>query len=64
MDAQTITATSPPPLVLDANTRGRLKGQLLRLLPENLNLQACMTCGACVNGCPATGTPGLGDLDV
>jgi len=30
------------------------------LLPEGGNLNACLTCGACASGCPATG---LGDMD-
>ena len=64
MDPITTLAEKAPPLVLDARTRAVFKGKPMRLLPENLNLQACMTCAACSNGCPITGTPGLGDLDV
>ena len=30
------------------------------ILPEGGNLNACLTCGACSSGCPATG---LGDMD-
>lgn len=29
------------------------------LLPEGGNLNACLTCGACASGCPATGLAGL-----
>lgn len=64
MNENTAIAEKAPPLVLDGRTRAVLRGQPMRLLPENLNLQACMTCAACSNGCPVTGTPGLDDLDV
>jgi len=29
------------------------------LLPEGGNLSACVTCGACVSGCPAAGLEGM-----
>lgn len=29
------------------------------LLPEGGNLNACLTCGACASGCPATGLEGM-----
>jgi Fe-S oxidoreductase len=41
-----------------------------RKLPESVreqidkfNLNLCMTCGTCTNGCPITGTPGMEGLD-
>jgi heterodisulfide reductase subunit C len=45
---------------------GRKKAQstfidkVKQILPEGGNLNACLTCGACASGCPATG---LGDMD-
>lgn len=30
---------------------------------SKFNLNLCLTCGACTNGCPATGTPSLEGLD-
>jgi ferredoxin len=30
-----------------------------KLLPENGNLNLCLTCGACSSGCPATGLDGM-----
>ncbi len=36
------------------------KDQVMEILPEGGNLNACLTCGACASGCPATG---LGDMD-
>jgi ferredoxin len=30
-----------------------------KLLPENGNLNLCLTCGACSSGCPATGLEGM-----
>ena len=29
------------------------------ILPEGGNLNACLTCGACSSGCPATGLAGM-----
>ena len=31
------------------------KDQVMALLPEGGNLNACLTCGLCSSGCPATG---------
>ncbi len=31
------------------------KDKVMELLPEGGNLNACLTCGACSSGCPATG---------
>lgn len=52
------------PLVLGEMTRPVLLGDPIRLLPDNLNLHACLTCSACANACPATGAPGFEDWDV
>lgn len=43
--------------------RGKKKSRFLdkvkEILPEQGNLDACLTCGACSSGCPATGIDGL-----
>ncbi len=36
------------------------KDKVMELLPDGGNLNACLTCGACSSGCPATG---LDDMD-
>lgn len=36
------------------------KDKVMDLLPDGGNLNACLTCGACASGCPATG---LEDMD-
>ncbi len=36
------------------------KDKVMELLPNGGNLNACLTCGACASGCPATG---LADMD-
>ncbi len=33
----------------------RFKDQVMKLLPAGGNLNACLTCGACAAGCPASG---------
>jgi len=35
------------------------KDKVMSLLPEGGNLNACLTCGACASGCPATGLEGM-----
>ena len=35
------------------------KDKVMKLLPEGGNLNACLTCGACASGCPATGLEGM-----
>lgn len=40
----------------------RLKDPIREYL-NKFNLNLCLTCGTCTNGCPATGTPGHEDLD-
>jgi heterodisulfide reductase subunit C len=39
--------------------KSRLMDTVKGLLPEGGNLDMCLTCGACVSGCPATGLAGL-----
>ncbi len=36
------------------------KDKVMEILPDGGNLNACLTCGACASGCPATG---LADMD-
>lgn len=35
------------------------KDKVMKLLPKGGNLNACLTCGACASGCPATGLEGM-----
>ena len=35
------------------------KDKVIKLLPDGGNLNACLTCGACASGCPATGLEGM-----
>lgn len=35
------------------------KDKVMKLLPNGGNLNACLTCGACASGCPATGLEGM-----
>ncbi len=35
------------------------KDKVMKLLPDGGNLNACLTCGACASGCPATGLKGM-----
>lgn len=35
------------------------KDKVMKLLPDGGNLNACLTCGACASGCPATGLEGM-----
>ena len=48
------------PIVLPKVRKSIFKDRVMQLLPEGGNLNACLTCGACVSGCPATG---LADMD-
>lgn len=36
----------------------------LREYLDGLNLEQCLTCGTCTNGCPVTGTPGMEKWDI
>lgn len=46
-------------LSLGKDNRSLFKDQVMRILPDGGNLNACLTCGACAAGCPATGLEGL-----
>lgn len=35
------------------------KNKVMEILPDGGNLNACLTCGACASGCPATGLAGM-----
>lgn len=45
--------------VLTPNRNSELMDAVASLLPEGGNLSMCMTCGACVDGCPASGMEGM-----
>ncbi len=47
-------------ILLGKQKPGIFKDKVMELLPEGGNLNACLTCGACASGCPATG---LEDMD-
>ena len=42
-------------ILLGKQKSGIFKDKVMELLPEGGNLNACLTCGACSSGCPATG---------
>ncbi len=39
--------------------QGMFIDKVKAMLPENGNLNLCLTCGACASGCPATGLDGM-----
>ena len=39
--------------------KSAFKDKVMKLLPDGGNLNACLTCGACASGCPATGLEGM-----
>ncbi len=39
--------------------KGMFIDKVKAMLPENGNLNLCLTCGACASGCPATGLEGM-----
>ena len=45
---------------IGGNRKSLFKDKVMELLPDGGNLNACLTCGACASGCPATG---LADMD-
>lgn len=47
-------------ITLGKEKKSTFKDQVMAMLPEGGNLNACLTCGACSSGCPATG---LEDMD-
>ena len=42
-------------VVLEGPKKSIFIDNVKELLPEGGNLNLCLTCGACVSGCPATG---------
>jgi ferredoxin len=46
-------------LVLEKEPKSLFKDKVMQILPEGGNLNACLTCGACTAGCPATGLEGM-----
>lgn len=47
-------------VLLGREHRSTFRDHVMALLPEGGNLNACLTCGACSSGCPATG---MEDMD-
>jgi len=45
----------PQTITLGRETKSIFKDKVMQLLPDGGNLNACLTCGACAAGCPATG---------
>ena len=45
---------------IGGDTKSVFKDKVMEILPEGGNLNACLTCGLCASGCPATG---LADMD-
>jgi len=46
-------------VALGKEKKSLFKEQVMQLLPNGGNLNACLTCGACSAGCPATGLANL-----
>ncbi len=46
-------------IALGKEKKSLFKEQVMRILPNGGNLNACLTCGACSAGCPATGLEGM-----
>lgn len=44
---------------LGKKKQGMFIDKVKAMLPENGNLNLCLTCGACASGCPATGLEGM-----
>lgn len=44
---------------LGQKKKGMFIDKVKAMLPENGNLNLCLTCGACASGCPATGLEGM-----
>jgi heterodisulfide reductase subunit C len=51
--------TSNDIIKLGAKKPSIFKDKVMALLPDNGNLNLCLTCGACSSGCPATGLLGM-----
>jgi len=50
---------TPQAVTLGGAPKSLFKDKVMQLLPEGGNLNACLTCGACAAGCPATGLEGM-----
>ncbi len=48
-----------PAIKIDGKQKSVFKDKVMKLLPDGGNLNACLTCGACASGCPATGLEGM-----
>ncbi len=48
-----------PAIKISGKKKSRFMDKVKEILPEGGNLDACLTCGACASGCPATGIDGL-----
>ncbi len=46
-------------IILSGKKKSRFLDEVKKILPQEGNLDACLTCGACASGCPATGIDGL-----
>lgn len=51
--------TQPPVMVLGAKKESTFLDRVRELLPEEGHLTACLTCGLCSAGCPASGIEGM-----
>ena len=47
------------PLVIKKKKEKSFKDIVMEKLPDGGNLNACLTCGTCAAGCPATGMVGM-----
>ncbi len=50
---------SKEPLVIKKKKEKSFKDIVMEKLPDGGNLNACLTCGTCAAGCPATGLHGM-----
>ena len=48
-----------PVIKIGKKHKSVFKDKVMNLLPNGGNLNACLTCGACSSGCPATGLQGM-----
>ena len=46
------------PLIIKKKKEKSFKDIVMEKLPDGGNLNACLTCGTCAAGCPATGMMG------
>ncbi len=60
MDLGAIVSTMEDTVIKIGGARKRVyKDKVMKLLPDGGNLNACLTCGACATGWPATGLEGM-----